>query len=146
MTKLWPGGDNLTDVFDAHRDPFPGENIEDKHGLVSFGTGMLAGTRLFPSLEMSGLDLLAFVDPEESKRVGDAANQRATIRRRRERLSANHSSWFIHDTNPVTEAEEQETLALFGLTVESAKKLVAAKKAETSTQTHTREDGQGGGI
>ena len=125
MKGLWPGEDDFDGVFDSRLDPNPGEKIEDKYGFVSFGTGALAGTSQFPNLGISGLDLLAVIDPEESKRVWDAAKQRAALRRRRKKTPSDHPDWLIADTYTLTESEEKEALKRAGLTLEGAKRLVS---------------------
>ncbi len=125
-TRLWPGEDDLGDVFDARQDS--GEVIEDKYGFVSFmSEGAVAWSQQFPSLGMSGWELLAFIDPEEHRRVADAANLRATQRRRRRKIPADHPDWLIHDSSCLTDSDEEAALERAGLTLEEAKELVAAK-------------------
>ena len=124
---LWPRDEGFTGVFDTHQDPNPGEAIEDKYGFVSFGTGAVAGTSQFPNLGISGLALLDVIDPEESKRVNDATDRRAALRRRRNKTPSEWPDWLIHDTYTLSESEEKEALQRAGLTLEGAKKLVAAK-------------------
>ena len=124
MKELWPSSeDDFGDVFDARQDS--GEPIEDKYGFVSFmSEGAVAWSQQFPSLGISGWELLAFIDPEEHRRVLDAANHRAALRRKRTKLPAGHPNWLIHDTVSLREAGEEEVLARAGLTLEEAKKLI----------------------
>ncbi len=131
MTDIWPRDEGFTGVFDTYQDPNPGEAIEDKYGWVAYGAGgvgsALVGTSQFPNLGITGLDLLAIIDPEEFQRVEDAADRRAARRRRRNKTPPDHPDWLIHDTDTLSESEEKEALERAGLTLEEAKKLVAAK-------------------
>ena len=125
MKDLWPvREEGFGEVFDAREDS--GGDIEDKYGFVSFPSeGAVAWSQRFPSLGMSGWELLAFIDPEERQRVQAAANLRATQRRRRHKTPPDHPSWLVHDsTSPRSEAGEEEVLARAGLTLEEAKKLI----------------------
>ena len=122
---LWPRDEGFTGVFDSYQDPKPGEAIEDKYGFVSFGTGALAGTSQFPNLGISGLDLLAVIDPEESQRVQDATDRRAALRHRRNKRPPDWPDWLIADTYTLTESEEKEALQRAGLTLEGAKRFVS---------------------
>lgn len=140
MKDLWPGEDDFGDVFDTRQDPNPGEPIEDKYGFVSFGTGAVAGTSQFPNLGISGLDLLAVIDLEESQKVWDAAKQRAALRRRRKRTPPDWPDWLICDTDTLSESEEKAALERAGLTLEEAKDLIAA----TSSSKDVHEERRGG--
>ena len=124
MKDLWPGDNDFGDVFDARQDPHSGKAIEDKYGFISFGTGV-ALTRQFPSLGMSGWELLPFIDREEYQRVRDATTRRAALRRRRNQTPPDGPEWLIHDTVPLSDLDEEAALERARLTLEKAKELVA---------------------
>ena len=132
MKDLWPvSEDSFGDTFDAREDS--GEPIEDNYGFVSFPSeGAVAWSQQFPSLGISGWELLAFIDPEEHRRVLDAANHRAELRRRRHKTPPDHPEWLIHDTlAPRSEAGEEEVLARAGLTLDKAKELIRRTEGMT---------------
>ena len=123
---LWPTTDGLGDVFDSG-DAHAGQPIEDRYGLVKYpAEGMAVSSPWLPTLAVTGLDLLALVDPEEHDRVQRTADKRAVLRRKHKRIPNDHPDWLIHGV--ATRAEEDIYLARAGLTLAEAKELVAPRR------------------
>ena len=133
MRDLWPET-SLNDVFDTKGDPCPGQPIEDKYGLVSYGVdSMLASFASLPSLKgIEGYSFLALFDPEEHERVTRAARHRALALRKKSRRK-DGPDWLVApsplwDTDMEDMEQEYVALKRAGLTIEEAQELVDKSK------------------